>query len=76
VTSPLPAKTWQHRIQPTAPAAPISTASGTIRVGFSTVDNGSYVYNLTLLDVMAGDAPAFLLRIAPDFDAWQVKQLQ
>jgi hypothetical protein len=45
-------------------------------VGFSTVDNGSYVYNLTLLDVMAGDAPAFLLRIAPDFDAWQVKQLQ
>jgi hypothetical protein len=27
----LPAKTWQHRIQPTAPAAPISTASGTIR---------------------------------------------
>jgi hypothetical protein len=31
VTSPLPAKIWQHRIQPTAPAAPISTGTGTIR---------------------------------------------
>jgi hypothetical protein len=31
VTSPLPAKIWQHRIQPTAPAAPISTNTGTIR---------------------------------------------
>jgi hypothetical protein len=29
--SPSPAKTWQHRVQPTAPAAPISTGSGTIR---------------------------------------------
>ncbi len=31
VTSPLSAKIWQHRIQPTAPAAPISTRTGTIR---------------------------------------------
>ena len=31
MTSPLPAKIWQHRIQPTAPAAPISTGIGTIR---------------------------------------------
>jgi len=31
VTSSLPAKIWQHRIQPMAPAAPISTSTGTIR---------------------------------------------
>jgi hypothetical protein len=45
-------------------------------VGFSTVQDGSYVYNLALLDVADGKAPAFLLRIAPNFDAWQVEQIQ
>lgn len=45
-------------------------------VGFSTVEDGSYVYNLTLLDVSDGDAPAFLLKIAPDFDVWKVEQIQ
>jgi len=35
-------------------------------VGFSTIQDGGYVYNLTLLDVAGGNAPAFLLRIAPD----------
>ncbi len=44
--------------------------------GFSAVDNGSYVYNLILLDVADGNAPAFLLRIVPGFDGWEVKQLQ
>ena len=37
---------------------------------------GSYVYNLTLLDVTDENAPAFLLRIQPDFDAWNVEQIQ
>src|SRR6201997_408594 len=32
MTNPLAAKIWQHRIQPMAPAAPISTGNGTIRV--------------------------------------------
>jgi hypothetical protein len=45
-------------------------------VGFSTVEDGSYVYNLTLLDVSDGDAPAFLLKIAPNFDVWKVEQTQ
>ena len=45
-------------------------------VGFSTVEDGSYAYNLTLLDASAGDAPAFLLKIVPDFDAWKVEQIQ
>jgi antirestriction protein ArdC len=31
VINPLPAKIWPHRIQPMAPAAPISTGTGTIR---------------------------------------------
>ena len=33
-----------------------------------------YVYNLTLLDVAGGNAPALLLRIAPDFDTWKVSK--
>lgn len=45
-------------------------------VGFSRIEDGSYIYNLTLLDVTDGNAPAFLLRIAPDFDAWHVEQIQ
>jgi hypothetical protein len=45
-------------------------------IGFSTVQDGSYIYNLTLLDATDENAPAFLLRIAPDFDAWQVEQVQ
>jgi len=46
-------------------------------VGFFMIETGGvYVYNLTLLDVTGGNAPAFLLRIAPDFDAWNVEQIQ
>jgi hypothetical protein len=45
-------------------------------VGFSMIEAGSYIYNLTLLDVTDGNAPAFLLRITPDFDAWHVEQIQ
>lgn len=45
-------------------------------VGFSTVQDGSYIYSLTLLDVTDGNAPAFLVRIGPNFDAWQVEQIQ
>jgi hypothetical protein len=45
-------------------------------VGFFTVQDRSHIYNLTLLDVTDGNAPAFLLRITPDFDAWQVEQIQ
>lgn len=45
-------------------------------VGFSTIQDSGYVYNLTLLDVAGGNAPALLLRIAPDFDTWKVEQIQ
>jgi hypothetical protein len=40
------------------------------------IEAGSYIYNLTLLDVTDGNAPAFLLRITPSFDAWHVEQIQ
>jgi hypothetical protein len=45
-------------------------------VGFSRIEDGGYVYNLTLLDVTQGAAPAFLLRITPEFDGWRVGQIQ
>lgn len=45
-------------------------------VGFSRVEDGSYIYNVTLLDVVDGNAPAFLLRILPQFDAWDLEQIQ
>jgi hypothetical protein len=45
-------------------------------VGFSSVQAGSYIYNLTLLDVTDGKAPAFVLRITPNFGAWDVEQIQ
>lgn len=45
-------------------------------VGFSMIENGGYVYNLTLLHLTDGNVPAFLLRITPEFDAWNVEQIQ
>jgi hypothetical protein len=39
-------------------------------------DDGTYVYGVTHLDVSQGNAPTFLVRISPDFDAWTVTALQ
>jgi hypothetical protein len=38
--------------------------------------DGAYMYGVTLLDLSAGDAPTFLVRIAPDFGSWVVGQIQ
>ena len=38
--------------------------------------DGAYIYGVTHLDVSEGDAPAFLVRISKDFDAWKVTRLQ
>jgi hypothetical protein len=38
--------------------------------------DGAYTYGVTHLDVSEGDAPAFLVRISKDFDAWEVTRLQ
>jgi hypothetical protein len=38
--------------------------------------DGAYVYGVTLLDLSGGDAPSFLVRVAPDFGSWVVGQIQ
>jgi hypothetical protein len=46
-------------------------------VALQTVEaDGAYVYDVTLLDLSAGNAPTFLVRIAPDFGSWVVGQIQ
>jgi hypothetical protein len=45
-------------------------------VGLKRVEDGAYVYGVTHLDVSNGNAPTFLVRIAPDFDAWEVTDVQ
>ena len=39
-------------------------------------DNGEYIYGVTHLDVSEGDAPTFRVRIAKDFDDWEVMGVQ
>lgn len=41
-------------------------------VGLQLVDDGSYVYDVTRLDLSLGAPPVWSIRIAPDFTAWQV----
>jgi hypothetical protein len=45
-------------------------------VGLQFVDAGEYVYTVTNLDLSDGDAPAFLVRISKEFDAWDVSRAQ
>jgi hypothetical protein len=44
-------------------------------VGLHAVNDGSYVYNATQLDVSQG-IPMFLVLLSPDFDGWTVRQIQ
>ncbi len=45
-------------------------------VGLQFVDAGEYVYAVTNLDLSDGDAPAFLVRVSKEFDAWEVSRAQ
>jgi hypothetical protein len=45
-------------------------------VGLQGVDAGQYVYAVTLLDLGQGNTPTFRVRIAKDFDAWEVEEVQ
>lgn len=45
-------------------------------VGLRAVEDGSYVYQVTNLDVGAGNAPVLLVRISKDFDGWTVETIQ
>jgi hypothetical protein len=45
-------------------------------VGLHKVESGQYVYGVTRLDLRAGNAPVWLVRIAPGFDDWEVEPYQ
>jgi hypothetical protein len=45
-------------------------------VGLQAVEAGDYVYAVTHLDLSEGNAPASLVRIRKDFDAWEVRPVQ
>jgi hypothetical protein len=45
-------------------------------VGLYKVDNGSYIYGVTRLDLRQGNAPTWLIKISPDFDSWEVSVVQ
>jgi hypothetical protein len=45
-------------------------------IGLQKIVNGAYVYGITHLDVGNRNAPAFLVRITPGFDAWEVTDVQ
>jgi hypothetical protein len=45
-------------------------------VSLRSAECGRYVYNVTCLDCASGDAPAFLVSIAEDFNSWTVDRVQ
>lgn len=45
-------------------------------VGLQGVSEGVYTYGVTLLDAAEGDAPTYLVRIAANFESWEVTDLQ
>jgi hypothetical protein len=45
-------------------------------VALKGIEEGEYVYSVTHLDVSEGDAPAFLVRIGKEFNAWDVTRIQ
>jgi hypothetical protein len=45
-------------------------------VGLQGVESGEYVYNVTNLDLSAGNVPIFKVRIGQNFDRWHVTRCQ
>ena len=45
-------------------------------VGLQGAEAGKYTYGVTHMDVSGGNAAAWLVRIAKDFDAWEVTPIQ
>lgn len=67
-------KWYPNRVARQLPA-PLGFAAVWV-VGLQGVEAGEYVYAVTELDVSEGDAPVSLVRIAKNWDAWQVTLLQ
>jgi hypothetical protein len=45
-------------------------------VGLHLVEDGQYFYSVSELDEGTGTAPTWLVRIARDFESWEVQRLQ
>jgi hypothetical protein len=45
-------------------------------VGLRSVVNGSYIYDVTRLDLTHGGCPVWRVRIGKDFDGWEVEPIQ
>ena len=45
-------------------------------VGLHLAEDGQYVYGVSELDLIHGTAPTWLVRIAKNFDSWDVQRLQ
>lgn len=45
-------------------------------VCLQSVEDGKYVYGITLLDLTTGDAPVYLVTISKGFNSWEVTDLQ
>jgi hypothetical protein len=45
-------------------------------ISLQSVENGDYVYGVTLLDISQDPAPVYLIRIGSKFDGWAVTELQ
>lgn len=66
---------WPNRLGPALPT-PLHFAAVWV-VGLQSVDGeGYYYYSAALLDPAGGDAPIIDIRIAPDFQSWEVERRQ
>ena len=45
-------------------------------VGLQKVEDGDYIYGVTLLDTSGGNAPTYLVHITSAFDLWEVTDVQ
>jgi hypothetical protein len=45
-------------------------------VGLQRVEDGAYIYGVTLLDMSSGNAPTYLVRVSNNFDSWEVMDVQ
>jgi hypothetical protein len=60
-----------------ARAMPRTDFDGVWVVGLQGVEDGSYIYGVTHLDVTEGDvAPVWNVRVSANFETWQVKRQQ
>jgi hypothetical protein len=59
-----------------AKALPKIDFDAVLVVGLQGVEDGEFVYGVTLLDVSEGDAPAWTVRVNKNFDNWTVTRVQ